>query len=90
MAAMASTGRGMRAVYDRGGIDPCSGDAHHCECVPVTSFRTGINDDESGLHHDYEVWLEELAPHAPTSQYLHNRTGEACPEGIEGTTQTRT
>jgi secondary thiamine-phosphate synthase enzyme len=35
-----------------------------------------INDDESGLHHDYEVWLEELAPHAPTSQYQHNRTGE--------------
>jgi secondary thiamine-phosphate synthase enzyme len=35
-----------------------------------------INDDESGLHHDYEVWLEKLAPHAPTSQYEHNRTGE--------------
>jgi secondary thiamine-phosphate synthase enzyme len=35
-----------------------------------------INDDESGLHQDYEVWLEKLAPHAPTSQYLHNRTGE--------------
>jgi secondary thiamine-phosphate synthase enzyme len=35
-----------------------------------------INDDERGLHHDYEVWLEELAPHAPTSQYQHNRTGE--------------
>ncbi len=35
-----------------------------------------INDDESGLHEDYEVWLEKLAPHAPTSQYLHNRTGE--------------
>jgi secondary thiamine-phosphate synthase enzyme len=35
-----------------------------------------INDDESGLHHDYEVWLEKLAPHAPTSQYHHNRTGE--------------
>jgi secondary thiamine-phosphate synthase enzyme len=35
-----------------------------------------INDDESGLHHDYEVWLEELAPHAPTSQYQHNRTDE--------------
>ena len=31
-----------------------------------------INDDESGLHHDYEVWLEKLAPHAPTSQYRHN------------------
>jgi secondary thiamine-phosphate synthase enzyme len=35
-----------------------------------------INDDERGLHADYEKWLEELAPHAPTSQYLHNRTGE--------------
>jgi secondary thiamine-phosphate synthase enzyme len=35
-----------------------------------------INDDERGLHHDYEVWLEKLAPHAPTSQYHHNRTGE--------------
>lgn len=31
-----------------------------------------INDDESGLHHDYEVWLEGLAPHTPTSQYRHN------------------
>lgn len=35
-----------------------------------------INDDESGLHHDFEVWLEKLAPHAPTSQYRHNDTGE--------------
>ena len=35
-----------------------------------------INDDESGLHHDYDVWLEKLAPHEPTSQYWHNRTGE--------------
>ena len=35
-----------------------------------------INDDESGLHQDYEKWLEGLAPHAPVSQYLHNRTGE--------------
>ena len=35
-----------------------------------------INDDESGLHQDYEKWLEHLAPHEPTSQYLHNRTGE--------------
>lgn len=31
-----------------------------------------INDDESGLHHDFELWLEKLAPHAPTSQYEHN------------------
>ena len=35
-----------------------------------------INDDESGLHHDYDVWLEKLAPHEPTGQYWHNRTGE--------------
>ena len=35
-----------------------------------------INDDERGLHHDYDVWLEKLAPHAPTSQYRHNDTGE--------------
>jgi secondary thiamine-phosphate synthase enzyme len=35
-----------------------------------------INDDESGLHADYEKWLEKLAPHEPVSQYGHNRTGE--------------
>ena len=35
-----------------------------------------INDAESGLLHDYELWLEKLAPHAPTSHYHHNRTGE--------------
>lgn len=35
-----------------------------------------INDDERGLHHDYEVWLEKLAPHEPVSFYHHNRTGE--------------
>jgi secondary thiamine-phosphate synthase enzyme len=35
-----------------------------------------INDAESGLLQDYEDWLEELAPHEPTSQYRHNRTGE--------------
>ncbi len=35
-----------------------------------------INDAEEGLLHDFEVWLEGLAPHEPTSQYHHNRTGE--------------
>lgn len=35
-----------------------------------------INDDESGLHHDYEAFLERLAPHEPVNQYWHNRTGE--------------
>jgi secondary thiamine-phosphate synthase enzyme len=35
-----------------------------------------INDNESGLHQDYERWLEGLAPHEPVKQYQHNRTGE--------------
>jgi secondary thiamine-phosphate synthase enzyme len=35
-----------------------------------------INDNETGLHRDYETWLERLAPHEPISQYLPNRTGE--------------
>lgn len=35
-----------------------------------------INDDEHGLHHDYERWLEKLAPHEPVDQYHHNDTGE--------------
>ena len=35
-----------------------------------------INDDETGLHKDYEKWLEGLAPHSPTNQYEHNKTGE--------------
>jgi secondary thiamine-phosphate synthase enzyme len=35
-----------------------------------------INDDERGLHHDFEVWLEKLAPEKPHSQYRHNDTGE--------------
>ena len=35
-----------------------------------------INDDESGLHRDYDSWLEDLAPHEPINRYDHNRTGE--------------
>jgi len=35
-----------------------------------------INDNESGLHNDFEKWLEGLAPHEPTDQYDHNKTGE--------------
>ncbi len=35
-----------------------------------------INDDESGLHADYDAWLEKLAPHEPIRQYRHNDTGE--------------
>ncbi|MCD6571559.1 MAG: YjbQ family protein [Deltaproteobacteria bacterium] len=39
-----------------------------------------INDDESGLHHDYALWLERLAPHEPVSQYRHN-VGEDNADG---------
>jgi len=56
------------------------------ECLKESGVREGlalvnamhitssvfINDDESGLHHDYDVWLEKLAPHEPVSQYRHN------------------
>ena len=40
-----------------------------------------INDDERGLHADFEEWLEELAPHQPMSKYRHNRTGEDNADG---------
>ena len=60
------------------------------ECLRESGIREGlilvnamhitasvfINDDESGLHHDYERWLEKLAPHEPVSQDRHNDTGE--------------
>jgi secondary thiamine-phosphate synthase enzyme len=60
------------------------------ECVQASGVKEGlvlvnamhitasvfINDDEHGLHEDYDQWLEKLAPHAPTSQYRHNDTGE--------------
>ncbi|MPM49459.1 hypothetical protein SDC9_96189 [bioreactor metagenome] len=56
------------------------------QCVAESGVREGlalvnpmhitasvfINDDESGLHHDFEAWLERLAPEKPYSQYLHN------------------
>jgi len=35
-----------------------------------------VNDDEHGLHQDYDQWLERLAPHEPVDQYRHNDTGE--------------
>ena len=42
-----------------------------CNTMHITS-SVFINDDERGLHHDYEVWLEKLAPEKPHSQYRHN------------------
>ena len=46
-----------------------------CNSMHITS-SVFINDDESGLHHDYDQWLEKLAPHEPVSGYRHNDTGE--------------
>ena len=42
-----------------------------CNAMHITA-SVFINDDESGLHHDYELWLERLAPEKPHSQYRHN------------------
>ena len=42
-----------------------------CNAMHITA-SVFINDDEAGLHHDYEVWLEKLAPHEPIEQYRHN------------------
>jgi len=46
-----------------------------CNAMHITA-SVFINDDEPGLHQDYEKWLEGLAPHEPVSRYHHNRTGE--------------
>ncbi|MEM4247867.1 MAG: YjbQ family protein, partial [Candidatus Nanoarchaeia archaeon] len=46
-----------------------------CNAMHITA-SVFINDDERGLHSDFEKWLEKLAPHEPTSAYSHNLTGE--------------
>jgi secondary thiamine-phosphate synthase enzyme len=46
-----------------------------CNAMHITA-SVFINDDEGGLHRDFERWLEQLAPHEPLSRYLHNKTGE--------------
>ncbi len=46
-----------------------------CNAMHITA-SVFINDNESGLHADYEKWLEKLAPHEPVSGYLHNLSGE--------------
>ena len=62
----------VREVVARSGVSEglCLVNAMH---ITASVF---INDNESGLHRDYERWLEGLAPHAPTEQYRHNDTGE--------------
>jgi secondary thiamine-phosphate synthase enzyme len=44
-----------------------------CNAMHITS-SVFINDDESGLHQDFEVWLEGLAPHTPINRYRHNNS----------------
>ncbi len=51
-----------------------------CNAMHITA-SVFINDNESGLHKDYDEWLEKLAPHEPISQYHHNRTGEDNADG---------
>jgi len=59
---------GLRASEIQDGL--CLVNAMH---ITASVF---VNDDEKGLHRDYERWLESLAPHEPTSHYDHNLTGE--------------
>jgi secondary thiamine-phosphate synthase enzyme len=74
--------RGRRAFVNiTGDVERCLRESGVAEglCLVNAMHITAsvfINDDESGLHQDYERWLEELAPHEPVSGYLHNRTGE--------------
>jgi secondary thiamine-phosphate synthase enzyme len=62
----------VRKIIQKSGIKEglCLVNAMH---ITASVF---INDNESGLHHDYEEWLEEIAPHEPVSKYEHNKTGE--------------
>ena len=62
----------VRKIIQKSGIKEgiCLVNAMH---ITASVF---INDNESGLHQDYERWLEDLAPHEPISKYEHNKTGE--------------
>jgi secondary thiamine-phosphate synthase enzyme len=62
----------VRKIVEESGIKEglCLVNAMH---ITASVF---INDNESGLHQDFERWLESLAPHEPTSKYQHNETGE--------------
>lgn len=62
----------VRKIVQKSGIKEglCLVNAMH---ITASVF---INDNESGLHQDYEKWLEKIAPHEPISKYEHNKTGE--------------
>jgi secondary thiamine-phosphate synthase enzyme len=62
-------------------VEQCLRDSHISEGLALVNAMhitasVFINDDESGLHADYERWLEDLAPHEPLDRYRHNLTGE--------------
>src|SRR6204780_5514703 len=62
-------------------VDACLRESGIQECLALVNAMhitasVFINDDESGLHQDYDRWLEQLGPHEPVSKYQHNRTGE--------------
>ena len=62
-------------------VDRCLGESGVSEGLVLVNAMhitaaVFINDDEPGLHRDYDDWLEQLAPHEPVSGYRHNRTGE--------------
>ncbi|MEE8604867.1 MAG: secondary thiamine-phosphate synthase enzyme YjbQ [Candidatus Aminicenantaceae bacterium] len=67
----------VEALVEKSGVQEglCLVNAMH---ITASVF---INDDERGLHADFEEWLEELAPHGPISKYRHNRTGEDNADG---------
>lgn len=67
----------IEALVERSGVQEglCLVNAMH---ITASVF---INDDERGLHGDFEEWLEGLAPHEPISKYRHNRTGEDNADG---------
>ena len=62
----------VRKIVEESGIKEglCLVNAMH---ITASVF---INDNERGLHRDFEIWLESLTPHEPTSKYQHNETGE--------------
>jgi secondary thiamine-phosphate synthase enzyme len=62
----------VRKIVEESGIKEglCLVNAMH---ITASVF---INDNERGLHRDFEIWLESLAPHEPTNKYQHNETGE--------------
>ncbi|MDR0688560.1 MAG: secondary thiamine-phosphate synthase enzyme YjbQ [Prevotellaceae bacterium] len=59
-----------------------------CNAMHITA-SVFINDDELGLHHDFEVWLEKLAPEKPYSQYRHNGAEDNADAHIKRTVMGR-